>query len=138
VSYLAWPVCVNGRICDLQGRPLHITCKYFGMVPITKDEIKERLRGIDTGPITAMDNPHWAPAFWGDAELGDGIHVLQIVNPPKRMIQAHEAFDDILPESFGKYRPHITLSKPFWDFARSFPGSTLIECGPLMLMGLDK
>lgn len=133
MSYLAWPVCVNGRICDLQGRPLHITCKYFGMVPITKDEIKERLRGIDTGPITAKDNPHWTPVVW-DADT----HVLQINNPPKRMIQAHEAFEDILPESFGKYRPHITLSKPLWVFVASFAGSTLIECGPLMLMGLDK
>jgi hypothetical protein len=135
MSYLAWPVAINGRITNLQGEPLHITCKYWADQVVSLPSIAKRLELIDTSPISARDKPH---PHWEAVMFGDLIHVLELTNPPERMVAAHHAFDDVYKDDFSPWRPHITLDVDFWRFVKSRPGHVLIEMGPLMVMGLTK
>lgn len=139
MSYLAWPVAINGKIMTPDGRPFHMTLKYLGKFPmLSLVQIKDRLAGHDVSPVSFHDQPKWQPGVWDGA--GDTkFHVLELMNPPTRLAKAREAFADVLKDDFPIYRPHISLPKFYMDFFGQLgPGHILLELGPLMVMDLGK
>lgn len=135
MSYLAWTATINGRLLDSHDKPLHVTCKYLGVIDISVGTIQTLLRGLNPSPVTYRDQPRWQPAVLGEGKMK--AYTLELLNPPARMVACHHAFDAIRPEDFPTWRPHISMDKGLWDFLQTrSPGNTMIECGPLTLMGL--
>lgn len=137
MSYLAWPVTINGKMQSPDGEPFHMTLKYLGKFPMLSIvQIKDRLVGHDVSPVTFFDKPKWAPEIWQGRDLKT-YHVLELTNPPERMALARGAFADIRKDDFREYRPHISVPEFWWQFMQRLgPGHVMLELGPLALMGL--
>ena len=137
MSYLAWPCCINGKPNGPNGKAFHMTLKYFGHdAPFSVNELGRLLAGFDTTPVSFRDQPHWAPAVF--EFNGKQHHVLELTNPPERILQLHDAFRDIGRKAdFEKYRPHVTVPDFWMEFIQKLGvGHVFLEFGPLALMGL--
>ena len=137
MSYLAWPVAVNGQITNERGKPLHMTLKYFGQDPhLTTGAIFEALLGMDVSPIGEHDNPKWELNIMESA--GFSFYVIELLSGYAGFRRAFAALEKLSRHNeFKVYRPHITLDKHHWEYLKACKrGIVRIEMGPLALMGL--
>lgn len=137
MSYLAWPVLINGAPGTLEHRPYHLTLKYFGDTNVSAMQIKQRLAGIRLTLADQLLTSQWSLQLWHQRNKPEHLAVLELLNPPFFLREARSRFEDIRQDDFQVYRPHITISED-WDKAMKYvtPGKTQFQFGPLALMGL--
>lgn len=74
MSYLAWPVSINGKIQTPDGKPFHMTLKYLGKhrdIPLAL--LASVLSKHDLSPVNFHDAPKWQPVIW---EGDDGKNIM--------------------------------------------------------------
>ncbi len=127
MSYLAWPVSVNGRHYSRSGKMYHMTLKYLGDGPIALSYLRLLLKEHGNRKPSKWLAPIWKPEIFSDL-----IHVLELKNPPTWLIPFHDSFDDLRTDDFPTYRPHVAVDLEDWH------ESAVIEFHPLVLADLNK
>lgn len=137
--YLAYPVTLNG-VGTRNGRTIHMTLKYLGDdFDLAKHwvELSTILRGHDVHQIDLVrDKPVFRPMMWLNPD-GSELGVLELTNPPERLVRAHAALAHFRQDDYPAFRPHITVGAQYIKAmqAGAVKGG-IIEHGKLALMGI--
>lgn len=108
---LLWPVSVLGERERSDGYPYHITLKYFGEGQIPQNKVTQRMDSLDVRPPSGFS---LEPFIFG-AGTPKEAHVLLLKGVSDRYQKLREAFDDIRPDDFPEYKPHITVTQDLWE-----------------------
>lgn len=141
-AYLAWPVKIKGCGIDEE---MHLTLKYIGaldnlvsgsytedQVPgIVADNIADLIAGLDTN----LDLCHCVAQR--QTRLNKYTEAIILLTVPVIVAALRAAVDDLAPNDYGYWQPHLTFPKGFPDTRHIVRDHTLAELahsyGPLTL-----
>lgn len=124
-SYLSWQCSLSEPGCD----SLHITAKFLGTVPVTKEEVLQ-LIGSDVPTTVDADAVDWVAEEW-DTKNDGKVKVLRLTKFPWNMSAIHEALAPLRDDDYPEFKPHITVPAEVWAKVKGDGGPEYI--GPAQL-----
>jgi 8-oxo-dGTP pyrophosphatase MutT (NUDIX family)/oligoribonuclease (3'-5' exoribonuclease)/predicted nucleotidyltransferase len=125
-TYLYFPVSINGE------DDFHLTVKFLGKSPATKEELLKALEDVDTTP---PENFQWEAVTFDSKNDGD-VKVLELTEFPENLKDLHDSLEQFREDDYPEYRPHITVEDDLWEKIKRDsiqPGHALVEMGPLSI-----
>jgi len=135
-SYLSWKCSLDMEGCE----DLHITAKFLGKQPVTKEDIFGLLDPLDIPLDVDVDEVDWVAEEW-DTKNDGKTKVLRLNRYPASMVDLHEALAPLRDDDYPEYKPHITVPDAVWalvkgdDMSPEYVGPTQLglKIGPLVL-----
>lgn len=104
--YLAWPVQLKTPMAHV---PAHITLKYLGMAETTVNDVRARLKGLET-------KFEFSNARWRGETFDRQSYVMVLEGLDSALLKTRAAVDNIRTDDYPEWRPHLTLEKSIWSF----------------------